>query len=217
MKDYAVLGCGRFGRTIATKLSELNQSVLLVDNDEDTVDEMSKIVTHAVFADITQARVLESLGLSNFDVVIIAISSNFESSIVATVKCKELGVETVIAKAKDQIRAKILKRVGADKVLIPEMDIANRTAVSLVENGIIDFINLSDGLTIAEVNTPVEWVGKSIKELDVRSNFSINIVAIKQEEHFNVSPDADYEFRKGDKFLVIGDSDVLGELFGHEE
>lgn len=213
MKDYAVLGGGRFGATIAIKLTELGQNVLLVDNNEALVDKLSTKVSHAVFGDITKEGVLESLELKRFDVVIIAISSNFESSIIATVMAKEMGVPTVICKAKDQRRAEILKKLGADKVLIPEMDVANRMAVSLVSNGVLDFIDLSDGLTIAEVKVPDDWVGKSLLMMDIRQRYGISVIAIKVNHKLMMNPDPSYLFHNGEHLIVVGDNTQISEIF----
>ena len=142
MKQFVVVGCGRFGRACAIELSNTGHEVLLIDNNEDTVDEMSRIVTHAVYIEHLTENSLSSVGVGNFDVAIVAISSNFEASILSTVVCKKLGVKKVITKAKDTLHGNILLKVGADRTIIPENDSAVRLAKSLISDQIFDYINV---------------------------------------------------------------------------
>lgn len=160
MKQFVVIGCGRFGKSLALKLSELNQEVLVIDQDEDVVNEISPFVNYAVTADVTAEGVLEDLGVQNFDVVIIGMSSNFEASVLVTATAKELGVDTVIAKVKDTLHGKIMTKIGADKVIIPEKETGLRLAHSLTKKSIIDFIEVSEEFSLMEIKAPKNWTNK---------------------------------------------------------
>src|SRR5690625_199463 len=162
MKQFVVIGCGRVGKSLATNLSELDHEVLLIDNNKDTVDEMSRIVTHAVCADVTVEGTLEALGVQNFDTVIIGISSNLEAAIMATVEAKDLGVGTVIVKVKDSIHGNIIAKVGADRIIIPEKDAGVRLAHNLSSLKIVDYIEVSDEFSLMEVKDPKDLYCVSI-------------------------------------------------------
>ncbi|QQK07520.1 potassium channel family protein [Miniphocaeibacter halophilus] len=200
MKQFVVIGCGRFGKSLALKLSELNQEVLVIDQDEDVVNEISPSVTYAVTADVTAEGVLEDLGVQNFDVVIIGMSSNFEASVLVTATAKELGVDTVIAKVKDTLHGKIMTKIGADKVIIPEKETGLRLAHSLTKKSIIDFIEVSEEFSLMEIKAPKNWTNKMIKDLEIRNKYNLSIIAVRRNEDIIINPEAD---------LVIGSSDVL--------
>lgn len=191
-KSYAVLGLGRFGASVAKEMSKAGAEVLAVDMDEDRVHELASIVTCAVKADVCDAETMGSLGLSNMDGVVVAVTENLDASIMGTILAKEAGVEYVIAKAKDAIHAKILEKVGADKVIIPEKESGIRIARSMMSGKFLDFIELSDRVTMIEVPVKEEWVGKSLKELDLRRVMNINVIAVRREDDevvINVNPD----------------------------
>ncbi|MDY6064714.1 MAG: TrkA family potassium uptake protein [Finegoldia sp.] len=216
MKQFVVIGCGRFGRACSMELSKNGHEVLLIDNNEDTVDEMSKIVTHAVYVENLTETSLGSLGLGNFDVAIVAISSNFEAAVLSTVICKNLGVKKVISKAKDKIHSDILLKVGADRTVIPEYESAIRLARSLISDQIFDFIEFAEDYSIAEIFPKDEWIGKSFIDVDMRSNYGINVVAVKSRGIMNINPDPDYIIKRNDDLVVIGSNEDLKKIIDDE-
>lgn len=204
MKQFVVIGCGRFGKALATNLSELDHEVLLIDNNQDTVDEMSRIVTHAVCADVTVEGTLEALGVQNFDIVIIGISSNLEAAIMATVEAKDLGVGTVIVKVKDSIHGNIIGKLGADRIIIPEKDAGVRLAHNLTSSKIVDYIEVSDEFSLMEVKAPKDWYGKSIESLNIREKHGLTVLAIKSKGASIINPSPKYKIETGDTLLVVG-------------
>lgn len=208
-KQFAVIGLGRFGGSICRTLSELGAEVLAIDNDEDRVNEFTPIATHAVIADSTDESVLKSLGLRNFDHVIVAIGDNIQASILSTLMLKELGVKKVTAKAQNDYHEKVLRKIGADYVIHPERDMGARIARNITSSSVLDYLELSDKHSLIEVVAGKKMHGKSLIDLDVRANFGVNIVAIKEEGHINVSPRADQVIKNGDILIVIGaDEDI---------
>lgn len=212
MKSYAIIGCGRFGRSVAETLFELGNEVLAVDKDPELIKEISEHVTYAVEADAMDEAVLRELGLSNFDVVVISIGSDLEASIMATIVAKELGVKKVVAKTLSELQGKVLEKVGADKVIFPERDMGVRVAHNLVSANILDYIELSPEYNIAEIVTPKEWHGKSLEDLNLRAKYGINVVAIKRDNEINVTPPANGEVEAGDIVVAIGESESLNKL-----
>ena len=216
-KQYVIIGLGRFGTSIAKTLYSLGNEVLAIDVDEEVVQEISQDVTHAVQADSTDEGVLRSLGLRNFDVAVITIGSDVQASLMATLLVKELGVKYVIAKAHNEIHAKVLYKIGADRVVFPERDMGIRVAHNLCSSNILDYIELSPDYSIMEVTALNKWVGKSLKELNLRSRFGINVMAIKRGNDINISPEADEYIRKGDILVVIGGTEELKVIEEYSE
>lgn len=206
MKQFVVIGCGRFGSSVAETLYKLGHEVLAIDLDEEKVQEISGRVTCAVQADVSDEKVLIELGIRNFDVVIVSIGSNYQASIMATLMAKELGVNRVIAKADDALHGKVLSKIGADKVIYPERDMGIRVAHNLVSSNILDFIELSPDYSILEVTALEQWANKTLKELKLPSKYGINVMAIKREKDINVSPYADDIILKNDILVVIGNT-----------
>ena len=170
-KQYLVIGCGRFGSSVAKKMCQLGNEVMVIDKDEDSINNIAELVTHTAIVDVTEERDLKSIGLGNFDVVIVAISSDIRASIMATVMAKEMGVPKVVCKAKDELQAKVLYKIGADKVVFPERDMGIRLAYNLASENILDQINLDPEYSIMEIVTPQNWVGKTIIELNLRAKY----------------------------------------------
>lgn len=212
MKQFAVIGCGRFGKSLALKLAELNQEVLVIDQDEDIVNEIGPYVNQAVTADVMAEGVLEDLGIQNFDTVIIGMSSNFEASILVTTAAKELGVKTVIAKVKDSLHGAIMKKIGADKVIIPEKETGFRLAHTLTKKSIIDFIEFSDEFSMMEVQTPKKWINIELKDLNIRSKYNLTIIAIKNKENTIINPGPNVLLESEDTLLVVGKTLDIEEL-----
>lgn len=203
-KQFAVIGLGRFGGSICRNLSEQGVEVLALDNDEDRVNEYSSIATHAVIADSTDESVLKSLGLRNFDHVIVAIGDNIQASILTTLILKEMGVPKVTAKAQNDYHEKVLRKIGADQVIHPERDMGARIAHNITSTSVLDYLELSDEHSILEVIAGRKMSGQTLVQLDVRARFGVNIVAIKESGKINVSPGADQVVEEGDILIVIG-------------
>lgn len=212
MKSFVVIGMGRFGYNIARELFKHGHEVMVIDHDEERIQDISDDVTHAVVGDATEESVLRSLGLRNFDVAIIAIGANLEASILVTVLLKELGIPKIIAKAQNELHGTILTKVGADRVIRPERDMAVRLANQLVQSNMLDYIALSTEYSIAEVTVPESWVGKTVKDLNIRSRYGINIMAIKQGEEINVSPSGEDILQKDDLLVVIGTDQEIANI-----
>ncbi len=212
MKQFAVLGLGRFGSSLAKTLYGLGHDVLAVDEREEVVQDISDSVTHAIQADAADESTLRSLGLRNFDVAIVTIGSDIQASILVTLILKELGVKYVVAKAQSELHAKVLYKIGADRVVFPERDMGVRLAHNLVSTNILDFIELSSDYSIVEVAALSEWKGKTLKELNMRVKYGINIIAIRREGKINVSPKAEDRIMENDVLVVVGDNDGIIRL-----
>ncbi len=211
-KQFAVIGLGRFGTSVATTLAQLGYDVLAVDSDEARVEELAEVATHAVQADATDIEVLKQLGIRNFDVVVVSIGHNMEASILVTLILKEMGVKQVIAKAGSELHSRVLKRVGADRVVFPERDMGARVAHNLVASNIIDYIELAPNYSLLEITPPCEMFDKTIRELNLRTDYGINVLAIKRGNEIKVSPGADDVIKKGDILVVVGENGDLKQL-----
>ncbi len=209
MKSYIVIGMGRFGSEVARRLTGLNCEVLAIDHNSELVQQISNEVTQSVVGDARDKEVLKALGAADFDCGIVAIGGSLGDSVLATMNLKELGVPYVVCKAHDETHRQVLLKLGADKVVIPEQEQANRLARNLSSPNVLDYIELSDDYAIIEVPAPARWVGKSLKDLNVRSALGVNIIAIKQEEKINVAPGADYAIQTGDVMVVLGGTAAL--------
>ena len=212
MKSYFVVGLGRFGTEVARRLYELGCEVLVLDSSNELVQQISNDVTQAVVGDARDKEVLRALGAADFDCAIVAIGNSLSDSVLATMNLKELGVPYVVCKAYDEVHRQVLLKLGADKVVIPEQEQANRLARNLSSYNVLDYIELSDACGIIEVPAPTPWVGKTLKELNVRAKLGVNIIAVKQGDQINVSPGADYEITLGDVMVVLGDSSALSAV-----
>lgn len=211
-QTYAVFGLGRYGRAVAKELVENGAEVLAVDIDEELVNDASAEIPYCKCADITDEDVLRQLGISNVDTVIIAIASNLEASVMATMLCKEAGVKTVIAKCSSEMNCKILSKVGADRVVLPEKESGIRLAKNLLSFGFVDIIELSKDVSMVEINVRPEWEGKNLLELNLRRKYSINVVAIIQDNNICVNVDPEKPLEKTMKLIVIANVSKLGKL-----
>ena len=209
MKSYIVIGLGRFGSEAARRLCQLGCEVLAVDTSSEHVQAVSNDVTHAVVADGRDQGVLRALGAGNFDCAIVAIGGSLADSVLTTMNLKELGVSKVVCKAHDETHRQVLKKLGADQIVIPEQEQAYRLARSLSSQNVLDYIELSEEYGILEVPAPKSWIGKTILELNVRAKLGVNIIAVKNEQTTNVSPSAHYQILSGDVMVVLGDNKAL--------
>jgi len=212
MKTCVVVGLGRFGTEVAIRLCELGCEVLAIDQNNDLVQQVSDCVTQAVVGDARDKSVLRALGVSDFDCAIVAIGGSLGNSVLATMNLKELGVPYVVSKAHDETHRQVLTKLGADMVVIPEQEQACRLARNLSTPNVLDYIELSEDYGIIEVPAPGKWVGKSLKDLNIRAKLGVNIIAIKQGEQVNVSPGADYEIMPEDVMVVLGGTDALNAV-----
>ncbi|CAM5188893.1 Trk system potassium uptake protein TrkA OS=Ureibacillus acetophenoni OX=614649 GN=SAMN05877842_101311 PE=4 SV=1 [Ureibacillus acetophenoni] len=203
-KEFVVIGLGRFGGSIVHELIRLGADVMAIDASSERVDEYAKIATQAIIADTTDEEVIKSLGIRNFEHVIVAIGENIQASILTTLILKELGVPNVTVKATNDYHAKVLKKIGADQIIHPERDMGIRIANNLMSSNVLDYLELSDEHSIMEIKANDRIAGNSIKDLDIRANYGINIVGIKRDNSIIISPSADEKILLGDVLLVIG-------------
>lgn len=212
MKSYVVIGLGLFGSCVARQLCALGSEVIAIDTDSELVQAISGDVTNAVMADAQDKEVLRTLGVGNCDCAVVAIGDNLGASVLATMNLKELGVPYIVCKAHDQTHRKVLEKLGADRVMIPEREVAEKLAHSLVSPNVLEFIELSKDFGIVEVPVPRSWVNKSIIDLNVRAKHGVNIIAIESGEGINVAPGAQYVLKKEDILVVLGGYDALAVL-----
>ncbi|HHT02640.1 MAG TPA: TrkA family potassium uptake protein [Firmicutes bacterium] len=216
MKEFAVIGLGRFGSSVAHALTQMGKSVLAIDLNEAKVQAMSDVVTHAVQADAADPENLKEIGIRNFDVVVVSIGDDLEASILVTMLLKEMGVKHVIAKAGSEVHSKVLQKVGADRVVFPEWDMGTRVAHNLVASNILDYIELSQDYTIVELKPPRRMVNKSLGDLHLRARHGINVVALRRNEELIVSPGADDVIGPEDVLVVVGRNEYM-RSFQEEE
>lgn len=214
MRQFAVIGVGRFGGSLAVTLAKMGHDVLAIDRDEGKVEEIMDLVTHAVQTDALDEESLVALGVRNFDVVVVAIGQDMQASILATVMLKELGVPTVVAKARTDLHGRVLARVGADKVVFPERDMGVRVARSLVSKNILDQIDLSPDFSIAELVAAPQFIGQTLEETAMRGKYGANILAIRRGDEVLISPGATTIIQDGDVLVTIGRTDKLQMLEG---
>ena len=207
--QYAVIGLGRFGLSIANKLYESGQEVLGVDLNEERVEDSHPFVTHSIIADSTDAEALKSIGIRNFDTVIVAIGNDIQASILTVLLLKELGVKKVIAKAINKLHGQVLKKVGADWVVFPERDMGIRVAHQLLSPNVLNFIEISKNYSVEEVKIPDRMKDKTLRELDLRARFNLSVIAIRHEDDLNISPLPDEKIYFGDVLVVIGENSDL--------
>ncbi|WP_434632166.1 TrkA family potassium uptake protein [Thermoanaerobacterium thermosaccharolyticum] len=211
-KQFVVIGLGRFGSSVAKTLYSLGCDVLAIDSSEELVQNISDSVTRAVQADATDEKVLRSLGVRNFDVAIIGTGTDIQTSLLVTLMVKELGVKTVVAKAQNELHAKVLLKIGADRVIFPEKEAGVKLAYSLISSNILDFIELSPEYNIVEIIAIRDWIGKSLNELKLRQRFGLNIIAIKRGNNIKITPSADDIIMEGDNLVVIASTDDINKL-----
>ena len=211
-KTYAVFGLGRYGIAVARELVLNGVEVIAVDADERIVNAAADELPICKCADITDPEVMRQLGISDVDVVIIAMANNLEASVMAVTLCKEIGVKTVIAKSANEMHQKILNRVGADKVVFPENESGIRLAKNLLSSGFVDMVSLAKNVSMIELDVKTDWVGKNLIELNLRKKYSINVVAIRKGESVSVDIDPHASLQMDDKLIVIANTEKLAKL-----
>ena len=211
-KTYAVFGLGRYGIAVARELVDHGMEVIAVDSEERIVNMAADELPICKCADVTDPDVIRELGISNVDVVIIAMANNLEASVMAVTLCKEIGVKTVIAKCANEMHQKILLRVGADKVVFPENESGIRLARNLLSSGFVDMVSLAKNVSMIELDVKREWVGKNLIELNLRKKYSINVVALRRGDMVSVDIDPHAPLSPDDKFIVIANPEKLSRL-----
>ena len=213
MKSVLLIGVGNFGMLIARQIHELGHQVMAVDKDENRINEVLPFVTNALIGDSTNKNFLASLGINDYDVCIETIGSDFQSSLETTSLLKELGGKMVVSRANREVQAKFLLRNGADEVVNPEKQIAKWTAIRYTSNHILDYIKLDDNHAIFEVKLPKEWIGKSVRNIDIRQKYGINIMALKKNGEMNLTIQPDNVFEEGQTLLVLGEHKAIQKCF----
>lgn len=214
IKQFAVIGLGRFGSSVARSLVGRGYSVLGIDSDAHVVAEMATVLPKVLQAETTDLETVRSLRLTDYDVVVVAIGSDMEASILTTLNCKEVGVKTLVAKALSEAHGKVLYRTGADRVVFPERDMGARVANNLAAANILDYVQLSSEHSVAELVAVDRCVGHSLADLELPQRYGINVMAIKRGKQILISPRAEEMVRPGDVLVVIGESTGIRELQG---
>ncbi|SDS21580.1 trk system potassium uptake protein TrkA [Paenibacillaceae bacterium GAS479] len=209
-KQFAVVGMGRFGSSVAQSLSEMGFEVLAIDSDEDRIQEIASTVTHAVSADTTDEEALRAIGVRNFDVVVVAIGEDIQASILTTLILKDLGVPYLIVKAQNELHGKVLSKIGADRVVYPERDMGLRVAHHLISPSVLDFIELTPEHGIIEIEAPDAMIGRTLKQLDLRARHQCNVLGIKNNGKMDITPSPDHVIGREDVLVIVGSNkDIL--------
>ncbi len=211
-KQFAIIGLGRFGSYVAKNLYDMGYDVLAIDKNMQKVEDFSYEVTHVVQADSTDEESLRELGILNFDVVVVAIGEDIEANIMTTLQLKEIGVKYIVAMARNPLQIKVLTKIGADRVVAPERDMAQRVAFNLASTNVMDYIELSKEFSIAEITVPRAFINKTLVESDMRAKYNINVVAIKRGDKVIISPRPDEKLHQNDIVVVVGENDNINEL-----
>ena len=210
--SYAVLGLGRYGYAVAKELVETGAEVLVVDSQEDVINDVVDEFPLCKCADITDEDAIAQLGISNIDVVIIAVASNLETSVMATTLCKDAGVKTVIVKCANERHCKILSKIGADKVVLPEYESGVRLAKNLLSSGFVDILELTNNISLVEFDVKPEWVGKTLVDLNLRKKYSINVIAIQQDNDVTTEIDPNKPLEASMKLIVVANRQKLEKM-----
>ena len=212
MKQFVVVGLGRFGSSLARSLAEKGHNVLAIDIDEERVQNIVDVVTHAVEADATDEDALNTLGVRNFDIAVVSIGNNLHANILTTLILKEMGIPYVVAKAQDNLHGKILTKVGADRVVYPERDMGIRIAHNLISSNVLDYIEFAPDYSVIEIIATPGMEGKSLEELEFRTKYRVNVMAIKRGEHLNMNPGARDKILEEDVLIVMGRNENLDKV-----
>ncbi|MBQ2745502.1 MAG: TrkA family potassium uptake protein [Lachnospiraceae bacterium] len=216
MRDIAVIGLGKFGLSVAINYSKRGGNVLAIDKDEAKVQDVADIVTYAVKADVTDADVVKKLGIEKMDAVIVALTDSLEASVMVTILSKELGVPYVLVKAQSEMHAKVLEKVGADKIIFPEKEMGMRIARNMAANSMSDIVELGNDYSIVEAEVPTKWIGKNLLELNPRQRLGFNVIAKKTgkgRDNIEANLNPNMPFERGERIIVIGRNEDLDNVF----
>lgn len=211
-KQYVVFGAGKFGGSIAVTLQQLGCDVILVDKNPELIQDLADQVSYAICADVEDTETFEELGLKNMDGAIIAITESLEASIVTTMMCHEMGIPRILAKAKNSMHEKILRKVGAHKVIYPETEMGRRVAKYLVADNFADWIELSPYFSLVEMDIPARWCGKSLVELQIREKYRVNVIGVKDGDKVKVTLDPKEPLKPGVILILVGENKDLEAL-----
>ena len=211
-KQFVVLGLGSFGASVAVTLQQLGCDVVAVDQDMERIEDVADRVTYAMQADIGDPELFDVLGKESFDGIVIASSENLEGSIMATLAAKEAGIPYVLCKAHNKMYAEVLRKVGADAVVFPEKEMGKRIAKNLVSANLADWIALSPDYSVVEAAIPEKWIGRTLKELDVRKTYEVNVVGIKEGERVEITPDPDMPLKPKMILMLVGSNEALQRI-----
>lgn len=211
-KQFAVFGLGSFGVSVAVTLQRLGCEVIAVDHDRERVDEIADQVSYAMRADIGDPEVIRSLGGRNLDGMVVAAAESMEASIMATLMAKEVGIPYVICKARDELHGEVLKKIGADAIIFPEEEMGKKVAKNLMSANLTDWIALSPDYSVVETVVPKAWIGKTLKELDVRKNYDVNVAGIKEGDRVEITPDPDIPLSEKMILMLIGSNEALEKI-----
>ena len=212
MKQFIVVGLGRFGSSVAKTLTDNGYDVLAIDQDHQIIQDISNSVTHAVEADATDEEALKTLGVRNFDVAIVSIGDNLHANILCTLILKELGVPYVIVKAQDNLHGKVLTKVGADRVVYPERDMGERIAHNLISSNVLDYLEFAPNYSVVEIMASETMVGKTLAELGFRNKYDVNVMAIKRGQSLNMTPGGNDKILEDDTLIVMGKNENLDQV-----
>ena len=212
MKSYVVIGLGRFGAELATRLYACGEEVMVIDTNEQLIDKIADRVTRAVAADARDADVLKKLGVENFDRAIVAVGSDLAASALITMNLKSLGVPYILCKAHDDTYREILEKLGADRVIIPEREVADKLALGLTHAGVMEYIELSEEYGIVEMEPVSSWIGKSIQELELRTRYGANVIAIRKGESIQIPPDIQAPIAADEIMVMLGSDEMFDRL-----
>jgi len=212
VKQFVVIGCGRFGQSVAIKLAELGCDVMVVDENEEVIQSLADKVTYAVQADATDENTIKALGIRNFDVAIVTIGSDIQASILVTLLVKELGVKHIVAKAQNPAHAKVLYKIGANRVVFPEKEMGVKVAKSLVSSNVLDLIDLAPEYSILEIKVLDEWIGKSLVDINMRRAYQVSVIAIRHDDDVDINVEPDRLLLSNDILIVIGNNKDLKKI-----
>jgi len=211
-KNYAVFGLGRYGRAVVKELLDNGASVLAVDKSRKIVDELVEEIPVCKCADITEPGVIKQLGISNMDAVVISMAENFEGSVMATMLCKEAGIKKIIVKCANDAHCNILRKIGADETVLPEREAGTRLAKNILSSGFLDIAEISDDISILELDIKAEWKGKTLKELEFRKKYNINVLAFRKNNQINVSVNPDTVIDDDMKMIVMANRNEINRI-----
>jgi len=210
--DFAVIGMGRFGSSVVRTLHEMGHHVLAMDKDEEALRRVTDYATHAVQIDATDPEALRAVGITNFDAVIVSIGADVQESILTTLLLKEMGVKKVVSKAVNELQGRVLEKVGADRVVRPERDMAIRVARSLASRNVVDMLELSPSYLVEQVSVGPKLSGRSLSDLDLRTRFGVNVLLIKRDSQLLITPTPETQLQAGDVLVVVGEKQGLSRL-----
>jgi len=211
-KQFAIIGLGRFGSNMAKALHKMGYEVLAIDRNMQKVQEFSDEVTHVVQADTTDENALKAMGIRNFDVVVVAIGEDVQANIMTTMQLKEIGAPFIVATARNSLHVKLLEKIGADRIVSPERDMARRVAYNLASTSVMDYIELSPKFSIVEISAPKAFQDQTLAESNIRAKYGINVVAIKRDDNLIISPLPSEKIQKGDIVIVVGSNEGINGL-----